>query len=151
MVRWVAGLLAVLILPACGGGGGGSGKPFGTGSGEGSDPAGPGNGQMPTVQLSSPATGTSASAGSTVTLQAVVTDPNGVIARVDFYDDNRRIGSAEDPPWTMSTSSLKAGTHELCAVAVDFDGNFVASAPVTLFVVKDGHDERPHHGHDRDP
>lgn len=154
MMRWLAGLAAVLILPACGDG---SGKPFGSGSGgRGSaGPDGPGGGQVPTVQLVSPASGTSASAGSTLTLQAAVTDPNGVIARVDFYDDNRRIGTAADPPYTMTTGPLKAGTHELCAVGVDFDGTIVASAPVTLFVLKDGrdddHDERPHHGHGRDP
>lgn len=154
-IRWVAGLAAALLIPACGGG---SGRPFAgnsTGGDSGGAPSGAGNGQLVTIRLVSPASGSSASAGSTVTLQAEVSDPNSVVARVEFYDDHQRIGSDEDPPYTLSYKHLKAGTHQLCAVAVEFDGRTVASAPVTLFVVQgsgDDHDddEDDGHGHDHD-
>jgi len=149
MKRWIAGLAAVLLLPACGGGGGSHGRP---------DPAGtPGDGtpvdpqpisQPPTIRIIAPASGTASPEGSTLTLQAEVTNPSDDIARVDFYEDNRRIGGASTPPYTLSYDLANKGVHQLCAVAVDDKGNaIVASPPVTLFVVQG--DDKKGHGHDR--
>jgi hypothetical protein len=147
MMRWIAGLAAALLLPACGGGGNSDHR---------SDPAGtPGDGvgagrpasQPPTIRLIGPASGAAAPEGSTLTLQAELSDPNASVARVDFYEDNRRIGGASNPPYTLSYGPLRAGAPQLCAVAVDADGNaIVASDAITLFVVR-GDDDR--HGHDR--
>lgn len=129
MKRWIAGLAAALVLPACGDGGG---SPSATGL----DPSGhPAAGQPANVRIVSPETGTSASEGSSITIRAVV-DLNVAIARVDFYDDNRLIGSKSNPPYTISYRRLKSGTHELCAVAIAADGTPTASPPVTLFVVQ---------------
>ena len=60
-------------------------------------------------------------------------------------------GSASTPPYTLSYGPLKAGAQQLCAVAVDIDGNLVVASPaVTLFVLKgDGHDHDDGMGHDR--
>ena len=134
MMRWLAGLAAVLLLPACGDG---SGRPR-----DGRDPAGTPAGQVPSVRIISPESGASSTEGSTIPIEAVVIDPNGVVLRVDFYDDNRLIGSASSPPYIISYRRLRARTHLLCAVAVDFDGVPFASPPVTLFVVRgDGDDD----------
>jgi hypothetical protein len=145
MLRWIAGLVAVLVLPACGDGGGGrSGR-----GAEGPDPAAPaGGGQRPSVRIISPESGSSSPEGSTIEIQALVTDPDGTIVRVEFYDDNRLIGSDESPPYTLSFGRLKPRTYVLCAVAIDADGNPIASAPVTLFVVREsgGKDDEDGHG-----
>jgi chitinase len=131
MMRWMAGLVAVLVLPACGDGGGShSGTDV-----QGLDPSGhPAAGQASNVRIISPDTGTSTTEGSNITIRAVA-DLNVAIARVDFYDDNRLIGSKSSPPYDISYKRLKTGTHELCAVAFDLAGNPTASPPVTLFVV----------------
>ena len=134
-IRWIAGLAAALILPACGGD---SGKPFANSVA--------GSGQLATVRIIRPDSGATASEGSSVTIEAEVTDPNASFDRVDFYDNNRRVGSASSPPYVLSYGRLKAGTHELCAVGVDFDGNTVSSPPVTLFVVR-GKGDDDDHGH----
>jgi len=130
MMRWLAGRAAALLLPACGDG-------WRNRNAGGSN--GPGSGQLPRIRISTPDTGASVPEHSKITIEAEVTDPNAVVARVDFYQDNRGIGSAGSPPYTLSYA-LKKGAHQLCAVAVDFDGVPVASPPVTVFVVKgDGH------------
>jgi hypothetical protein len=128
MMRWIAGLGAALVLPACGDGSGSRAAQ--------TDPASLAPGQAPAVRIISPDSGATRESGSKVTIHAVVEDAGAVIARVEFYDDNRLIGTKSDPPYIITSGRLKAGTHELCAVAVDFDGTPTASAPVTLFVVR---------------
>ena len=130
--------MVVLVLPACGDG---PGTPAGTDV----QAAGVATGQPLSVRIISPDSGSSSPEGSTLSIQAVVTDPDAVIERVEFYDDSRLIGSKSSPPYTLSTRRLEGGTHQLCAVAIDLAGSPVASAPVTLFVVReerDGHDRK---------
>lgn len=135
MKRWIAGLAAALLLPACGDGTSRHARdPGGTSDGSGT-------GQLPSVRIISPDTGATFPERTTITIEAAVTDPNASIVRVDFYDDNRRIGGASSSPYLFAYGPLKAGTHVLCAVGVDIDGNTLASAPVTLFVVR-GHGDR---------
>src|SRR6185436_10046727 len=132
MMRWIAGLAAALLLPACGGGGS---------SHDGRDPVGTpddgGTSQHSSIRIISPASGATSPEGSSIVIQAEVSNPSPDIAQVDFYEDDRRIGSASSPPYILSTGALKAGAQLLCAVAVDFDGNLVVASPaVTLFVLK---------------
>ena len=141
MKRWIGGLAAVLLLPACGDGTSRHARdPGGTSDGSGA-------GQLPSVRIISPDSGATFPERATMTLEAAVTDPNASIVRVDFYDDNRRIGGASSPPYLFTYGPLKAGTHLLCAVAVDIDGIPFASSPVTVFVVRgdgDHKDDRKH-------
>jgi hypothetical protein len=138
MIRWIAALGAALLLPACGDGPGGQSAPEAAGQA----PAAVGTGQPPSVRIISPESGAARSEGSKITIKAVVTDPDAVVVRVDFYDDNRLIGSRSKTPYTITYERLKAGTHELCAVAIDVDGNPTASPPVTLFVVRGDGDHK---------
>jgi len=138
MIRWIAGLVAVLLLPACGDGGG---SPSGANA-EGRDPTAPSAGQPPSIRIVSPDSGSSSSEGSTITIRAVATDPDAAIVRVEFYDDARLIGSRSSPPYTISYRRLEAGTHQLCAVAIGIDGIPAASTPVTLFVVQGKGDDQ---------
>ena len=107
----------------------------------GREPTGGGT-QALSVRIVSPDSGATRPEGSRITIHADVTDPNDAVVRVDFYDDNRLIGSKSKPPYTLSTGRLKAGTYVLCDDDVDVGGNPSASPPVTLFVVLgDGDDD----------
>jgi hypothetical protein len=156
MMRWIAGLAAALLLPACGGGNGSGGST--ATSPDGGDPAAapapavPATGQAPGIRIIRPDSGASVPEGSKITIEAEVTNPTAHVARVEFYDDNQLIGSAASPPYTLSVERVKEGSHQLCAVAVDDNGNTTPSVPVTLFVVQgDGgakkDDERRGHDH----
>src|SRR5262245_4297826 len=139
MNRWMAGLAAALLIPACGGGNGSGSSTAATP--DGGDPAGasapPPTGQAPSIRIIRPDSGSSVPEGSTITIEAEVANPTADVARVEFYDDNKLIGSASSPPYTLTTGPLKEGTHDLCAVAIDHQGATTASVPVTLFVVRE--------------
>jgi hypothetical protein len=131
MVRWIAGLSAVLLLPACG-----SGSP----DAEERNPQVPpalGSGQPPFVRIVSPGPRTSVPEGSTVTVQAVAGDPNAILAVVNFYDGDRLIGGKAAAPYFVSIGRITEGTHVLTAVAVDIEGVSAVSDPVTVFVVRE--------------
>ncbi|HEX6625239.1 MAG TPA: Ig-like domain-containing protein, partial [Pyrinomonadaceae bacterium] len=95
-------------------------------------------GQPPVVQIVSPASGATFAPGANVTVEATASDPDGTIARVDFYDD----------PWNQSpictdfnpnaegryTCVFSSGPRifDLYAQARDNSGNVVRSAKVQV-------------------
>ena len=135
MLRWAAGLSAILLLPACG-----SGSP----DAEGRNPQVPptlGSGQPPFVRIVSPGPRSSVPEGATITIQAVAGDPNAILAVVNFYDGDRLIGGKSSAPYLTRLGGLTAGAHVLTAVAVDIEGITTVSTPVTVFVVKEPEEE----------
>src|SRR6185503_7223978 len=133
MLRWIAGLSAALLLPACGDGS--------AADVDGRNPVGPatlGGGQPPFIRIVSPAPRATFQEGGTATLQAVASDPNAVLARVNFYDGDRLIGGKSAPPFVVAYGGMTAGSHVLTAVAIDIEGISSVSPPVTIFVVQRG-------------
>src|SRR5206468_2395841 len=91
----------------------------------------------PTVSITSPANG--ATASSTVTVTANASDNLGV-AGVQFKLDGANLGAEEraapySVSWTTTTASN--GSHTLTAVARDSAGNTATSAAVTVTVFND--------------
>jgi hypothetical protein len=137
---------AAILIPACGGGGGSDGAPAASQPSQTSL----GDGQPPLVRIVSPGSGTTCHEGATVTLQAVAVDPDALIARVDFFDGSKPIGSKLAPPFNVSWSGVKAGAHIVTAVAFDVQGLSATSDPVTIFVVaRDGDEDDDRDGHGR--
>lgn len=97
------------------------------------------------VQFTSPLNNAVFNAPAAIPLAASVTDPDGNIARVDYFLGTALIGSAVVPPYSLVWSNVPVGNYVLRAVATD-DGGLsvtsavrqvrVANAPVTL--VSDG-------------
>ncbi|MHA3770035.1 Ig-like domain-containing protein [Verrucomicrobiota bacterium sgz303538] len=88
----------------------------------------------PTIQLTSPANGTTATAPATFTLAATASDSDGFVTQVDFYSGNTAIGSANSAPFEMTWSGVPAGTYTLTATATDDRGASTTSAPVNVTV-----------------
>jgi hypothetical protein len=131
MLRWIAGLSAVFLLPACG-----AGSPDAENRNAQVPPA-LGSGQSPFVRIVSPAPRTSVPEGSTITIQAVAGDPNAILAVVNFYDGDRLIGTKSSAPFLATLGRITAGSHVLTAVAVDIEGITTVSTPVTIFAVQE--------------
>lgn len=123
-----------LLIPACGGKGGGGGG----GTPPPPAPPPPGVNQAPGVALSSPSQGSSFSAGSPVALEAQVTDADGWVARVDFFDGPTLLGADSAWPFRFDWSGAAQGTHSLSAVAVDNLGAVTTSASVLVSVTASG-------------
>jgi len=90
----------------------------------------------PTVSLTAPASGSSASG--TVSVTASATDNVGV-AKVEFYVNGALAATDTATPYVYSwnTSALAAGTYTLMTKAYDAAGNVGQSGTVSVSVVKD--------------
>ncbi|MCO6964676.1 Ig-like domain-containing protein, partial [Pseudomonas aeruginosa] len=80
---------------------------------------GSGSNQPPVVSLTSPANGATFSAGSTVNVTATASDPDGSVAKVEFFRDGSSLGVATGAPYAASWANASAGSHTLRAVATD--------------------------------
>jgi len=88
----------------------------------------------PTVSLTSPATGTTLTTGTTYTLAATASDNVGV-ARVEFFLDGTLLGSDTTAPYSLSWyNNTTVGSHSLLARAYDAAGNVASSTAVTVSV-----------------
>lgn len=90
----------------------------------------------PVVSIASPISGDSLVAGTSTSIIASASDPDGQVATVQFFVDGRPQGPADtvEPfvvPWTPTAS----GSYSLQAVAVDGSGNQTTSSTVTITVV----------------
>ena len=89
----------------------------------------------PTATLTAPADGANILIGTPITLSANASDPNGSVARVDFFDGTTLIGSDATAPYAITWNNAPGDYRTLKAVAVDDQGATGASAPVTIRVV----------------
>ena len=69
---------------------------------------------------------------SVIPLAAEIANINAMIARVEFWANDRVLASATAPPWTAQWTNAIAGNHTLRAVAITTDGHAVTSAPVAI-------------------
>ena len=88
----------------------------------------------PVVTLTSPAAGTTLTAPATVTLTANASDPDGTVAKVDFYANSTLVGTSTAAPYSATLTAAPAGTYTLTAVATDNVGATTTSTPVTLVI-----------------
>jgi hypothetical protein len=88
----------------------------------------------PAVSLTSPSGGSSFTAPATTTVAATASDPNGSVARVDFYAGATLLGSDTSSPYSVSWSNVPAGTYVLTAKATDNAGASTVSAGVSVTV-----------------
>lgn len=129
-VRWLAALVLLISLAACG-----SGAGVETSSDRDSSTPSPpaGDTTAPTVSLSAPG----GTVTGTVTLNATASDNVGV-AGVQFLLDGEVLVGAEvtSAPYSVSwnTATASNGTHNLAAVARDAAGNLATSSSATVTV-----------------
>lgn len=90
--------------------------------------------QPPAVSITAPAAGDVFTAPATVAVSASASDPDGTVARVEFFLGTTLIGADASPPYTATASGVAAGTYTLTARAIDDGGAVRTSAPVTITV-----------------
>ncbi|MYW62670.1 cellulose 1,4-beta-cellobiosidase [Streptomyces sp. SID8379] len=91
--------------------------------------------QPPVTVLTSPKAGAVYTAGDAVPLAATAAAADGAsIAKVEFYDDTKLLGTDATSPYELGTDSLAAGTHSLYAKAYDSTGASGESTPVGITV-----------------
>lgn len=93
-----------------------------------------GTNQPPSVSITSPTNNATAVAGSTVTIQAVASDGDGSISKVEFYAGIILLGQVTATPYTYSYTNVPEGTFALTAKAYDNQNAVTTSGAITLTV-----------------
>jgi len=88
---------------------------------------------QPKVRLTAPAMNADLDEGGTLVLQAEAESAGGQIAKVEFFDGPKILGSVAQPPFKLAyrPGSLPAGNYSLTARATDSNGRAATSAAVT--------------------
>ncbi len=86
----------------------------------------------PTCVLTQPAQNQIFTTPATVTLTAVASDPDGTIAKVEFYNGTTLLGTATAAPYTYIWQNVTAGTYSITAKAYD---NLSASTSSTVTTI----------------
>jgi uncharacterized protein (TIGR03437 family) len=89
-----------------------------------------------TVQLTSPASNTTYSLGTSPTLSASASNSKGVISRVAFNANTQVLGTFTATPYTMTWNNPAAGTYTVTATASDDKAGTATSSPITVKISK---------------
>ncbi len=89
---------------------------------------------FPQVALTSPADGSEIPAGQSINFTATASDPDGTVARVDFFDGSRLLASTTGQPYEFSLAQAAPGEHVFFAEAMDDSGATSRALPVTVTV-----------------
>ena len=96
---------------------------------------------FPFVSITKPTNGQTFTWASTVRIRATASDPDGSIARVEFFADTNYLGSATNAPYTNNWPGVYSEFHWipylLTARAIDNCGAISTSAPVAIYVIQD--------------
>jgi len=90
--------------------------------------------QPPVVAITAPPGNAGYTTGQTITVVASASDPDGSIAKVEFFERGALLGTVTSAPYTVSRANVGAGNYTVTAVATDNQGARTTSAPVTLTV-----------------
>lgn len=99
----------------------------------------------PTVEIVQPSAHIEMVRGGTLTVTARANDPDGKIAGVDFYvddrflftDPERFVGSDTTAPYSVTLRDLKVGDNMIMAIARDNDGAKTTAIPIMVIVRAD--------------
>jgi hypothetical protein len=92
--------------------------------------------KAPVVTITYPTSAVSPVAPANLTIQATATDSDGLVTKVEFFDNGTLLGSDSTAPYSLAWKEIEAGTHRLTAKAFDNKGASTTSSSVT-FTVKE--------------
>ena len=88
----------------------------------------------PVVALTSPKNAQIFSQGQVVTMGATASDPDDLVARVEFRVNGVKVAADTATPYAASWTASTAGIFTLVATATDYDGAITSSSPVTVTI-----------------
>ncbi|HBE40450.1 MAG TPA: hypothetical protein DDW27_04480 [Bacteroidales bacterium] len=90
--------------------------------------------QPPVVNISSPTKSTSFVTPATITIDATASDPDGIVAKVEFYQGTVKLGESTATPYSFTWKDVPAGTYSITAAATDNKQARTISSAVTITV-----------------
>jgi beta-glucanase (GH16 family) len=92
------------------------------------------NNPAPTVAITNLANDTLFTTPASIPINTNATDPNGSIAKVDFYSGDKLIGTKTTSPFNFTWTTSTQGIYTITAKATDNQGKLTTSVPVRVFV-----------------
>ena len=92
--------------------------------------------QNPVVSISSPLKNTSFTSPASITVEAVASDPDGTIIKVEFFQGTVKLGERITAPYSFTWKEVPEGTYSLSAVAIDNKNSKTVSASISIIVIK---------------
>ncbi len=92
--------------------------------------------QSPVVSITSPQSGATFTAPGSFTITATASDPDGTIAKVEFYYEGYLVMSDKTSPYTFIGSNIPVGDYTITAKATDNNGSSTTSSPITIHVIE---------------
>jgi len=103
----------------------------------------PGTNKYPSVSITSPASGSSFyEPDNNIVIIADANDPDGSIAKVEFFAGSTKLGEKTSPPWSYRWNNAPAGNYYLWARATD-NQNATARSSNVLVTVEPEADNLP--------
>ena len=90
--------------------------------------------QAPSINITSPVTGTAFVAPGNITITASATDADGTVSNVQFYNGTTLLGSDASAPYSFAWTNVAAGTYSIAAKATDNSGAITTSTAITVVV-----------------
>jgi hypothetical protein len=75
--------------------------------------------QYPLISITSPESGDVFTTPVNITITTNASDPDGNIAKVEFFNGSVKIGEKTSAPWSFTWSNVPEGTYNISAVATD--------------------------------
>ena len=89
---------------------------------------------LPSIDITSPTNGATFTEPANITIQAMATDSDGSVARVDFFAGTNHLGTSTNSPASLTWTNVAAGRYSLTAQATDDRGGTSTSNPVNVTV-----------------
>lgn len=92
--------------------------------------------KSPTVAITSPVNNASFEEGNTITITASASDSDGTVAKVEFFDGDRKLGEVMSSPYIYEIINASSGVYRLTAIATDDKNASTTSSLVQVKVEK---------------
>jgi hypothetical protein len=90
--------------------------------------------QAPAVSITSPISGATLTAPADIAINAIASDTDGVVTKVDYYNGTTLLGTASTSPYTIPWNNIGVGNYTLTAKATDNAGAVTTSTPINFTV-----------------
>jgi regulation of enolase protein 1 (concanavalin A-like superfamily) len=90
--------------------------------------------QPPSITLTSPSASSSFLPGTSISLAANASDPEGRLSRVEFYVGSTRVASDTTAPYSATWATSVLGSYIVKAIAYDADGGVTTSSSNTISI-----------------
>ncbi len=104
---------------------------------------GTGGNRPPVTSITSPSNNSSFAQGATITITASASDPDGTIAKVEFFDGNTKLGEDTTSPYEYVWQNATTGSHTITTRATDDKGATGVSTAISISVDVDTNNEAP--------